>query len=96
MGSESDHNVFACNSWIPRICHNWNDSDPLDVWQKQYTQDAHSIQILVVYERFGNRFQLQAERGLNVAGPLPRRVTDVWRPANLARVGADLTAWNEP
>jgi len=33
------------------------------------------------------------KQGLDTGGPLPKAVTDVWKPAKSKQVGANLTRW---
>lgn len=96
MGSVSDYNVFANNSWTPFMRHNWNDNNPLPQWQERYDQDKHSRLMRVGYERVGTGFRLLTQEGLDVAGPLPEAVTSIWRPNNPRRVGANLAQWGRP
>jgi parallel beta-helix repeat protein len=93
MGSSSDHNVFANNTWTPFMRHNWNDNNLLADWQARYSQDAHSVELPVRYERTATGFRLLSLDGLGIAGPLPEAVTRVWRPKEPGRVGADLMKW---
>jgi hypothetical protein len=95
-GSESEFNVFANNAWTPWLRHNWNDNNSLRQWQKHYRQDLHSRLMPVAYQRVGTGFKLLTRDGLDVAGPLPETVRQVWQPRNPRRVGADLTQWPRP
>ena len=93
MGSVSDYNVYANNSWAPTMRHNWNDNNALAQWQERYDQDRHSRLLPVTWERSATGFRLLQPRGLDVAGPLPNAVARVWKPRNPKRIGADLTHW---
>ncbi|NCO43363.1 MAG: right-handed parallel beta-helix repeat-containing protein [Armatimonadetes bacterium] len=96
MGSVADYNVYANNPWTPFMRHTWNDNNPLAQWQARYQQDLHSRLLNVAYERVGTRFSLLTQEGLDAAAPLPEAVTQVWKPRNPKRVGADLTQWPKP
>jgi len=93
MGSWSDYNVYANNTWTPWMRHNWNDNNPLAQWQDRYAQDKNSRQTPVEYRRIGTSFKLLTQTGLDVAGPLPAEVAKVWEPKNPKRVGADMVQW---
>jgi hypothetical protein len=93
MGSWSDCNVYANNTWTPWMRHNWNDNNPLPQWQDRYAQDKNSRQMPIEYRRVGTSFKVLTQTGLDVAGPLPAEVAKVWKPKNPKRVGADLTQW---
>jgi parallel beta-helix repeat protein len=93
LGSSSDYNVYANNSWTPFMRHNWNDNNPLEQWQKTYDQDKHSRLMNVDFAEVGTGFKLLTQQGLDVAGPLPEAVTKIWKPRNAKRVGADRTQW---
>jgi parallel beta-helix repeat protein len=96
MGSYADYNVYASNTWVPSMRHNWNDDNALQQWQQRYGQDKHSRLMAVEFERVGTGFRLLTHRGLNVAGPLPPEVTRIWKPRSPRRVGADLRQWPKP
>jgi parallel beta-helix repeat protein len=96
MGSVSDYNVYADNTWTPWMRHNWNDNNTLAQWQSRYGQDLHSRLARIDYQRVGTQFKLLTQDGLDVAGPLPEEVTQVWRPQNPKRVAADVTQWPRP
>lgn len=76
--------------------HNWNDNNTLAQWQSRFGQDPHSRLARIEYHRVGTQFRLLTQDGLDVAGPLPEEVTQVWRPQNPKRVGADVTRWPRP
>jgi parallel beta-helix repeat protein len=97
LGSTSDYNVYANNSWIPFMRHNWNDDNTLAQWQQRFQHDQHSKLLAVDYVLFGTDFRLIAHAGLDdTAGPLPEAVTKVWLPLNPKRVGSSLTRWPYP
>jgi parallel beta-helix repeat protein len=91
--SIADYNVYANNSWVPSMRHNWNDNNTLEQWQQKFGHDLHSRQRPIEYERVGTSFRLLTKTGLDVAGPLPEAVTRLWKPKNPRRVGCDRTAW---
>jgi parallel beta-helix repeat protein len=93
MGSYSDYNLYAANSWVPQMRHDWNNGNTLAEWQQRFGQDRHSRQMPVSYDRFGTAFKLLQRDGLDMAGPLPAEVLKVWRPANPKRVGSTIMAW---
>ena len=93
LGSRSDYNVYANNSWTPFMRHNWNDNNLLADWQSRYDQDKHSVQMPIDYQRTATGFRLLTRDGLDIAGPLPEAVTRVWQPRDPKRVGADLVEW---
>jgi parallel beta-helix repeat protein len=93
LGSDSDYNVYASNSWTPFMRHNWNDNNDLAQWQQRYGHDQHSRAMPLVWSLFGTGFRLSATDGLDTAGPLPPEVTRVWQPADPSRVGSALTEW---
>ncbi len=93
MGSWSDYNAYANNSWTPFMRHNWNDNNLLADWQSRYDQDKHSVQMPIRYERTATGFKLLTTDGLDLARPLPDEVTRVWQPKDAKRVGAGLTEW---
>jgi hypothetical protein len=88
MGQASDYNVYADNSWTPHMRPEWNTDHTLAQWQRQFGQDKHSRQMKVDYKRFGTSFRVLTQEGLDVAGPLPEEVKQVWQPRNPHRVGA--------
>jgi hypothetical protein len=45
------------------------------------------------YRRKADGFELLTVDGLTPATALPKAVTDLWKPANANRVGADITRW---
>jgi parallel beta-helix repeat protein len=96
MGSASDYNVYADNTWTPFLRHNWNDNNTFSQWQERYRQDEHSRRMPVPYDRSATGFRLLAPGQLDVAGPLPNAVTRVWKPRSPKRVGANLTRWPGP
>jgi parallel beta-helix repeat protein len=89
----SDYNVYADNFTPPTMRPEWNTDFTIDKWRQTYGQDTHSVTMPIQYRRSGNGFELPGAKGLDVAGPLPKAVTDVWKPANPRRVGANLTCW---
>lgn len=93
LGSRSDYNVFANNTWTPTMRHNWNDNNTIEQWRARCGQDLHSALLPVAYERVGTGFRLLSTDGLDVAGPLPEEVTRVWQPGHPGRVGAERTEW---
>jgi hypothetical protein len=93
MGSASNYNVYANNTWTPFMRHNWNDNNTLPQWQERYGQDSHSRLLNVAFEEVGTGFRLLTQDGLEVAGPLPEAVTNLWQPGHPGRVGADRTQW---
>ncbi len=93
LGSSSDYNVFAANTWTPFVRHNWNDNNTLPQWQQRTGQDQHSRLMTVEFERFGTGFRLLTRDGLEVAGPLPEAVTRVWQSPAPKRVGSARTQW---
>jgi len=93
LGSTSDYNVYADNSWTPFMRHNWNDNNDLTQWQQRYGHDLHSRVMPVEWMLPGTGFKLLTTGGLDVAGPLPPEVTRVWTPVNPKRVGSALTEW---
>jgi hypothetical protein len=96
MGQASDYNVYADNSWTPHMRPEWNTDHTLAQWQRQFGQDKHSRQMKVDYKRFGTSFRLLTQEGLDVAGPLPDEVKQVWQPRNPHRVGAPRTKFPGP
>ena len=42
VGQLADYNVYADNSWIPLMRHDWNNDNTLAQWQQQFGQDKHS------------------------------------------------------
>ena len=96
MGSASDNNVYANNTWEPFLRHNWNDNNTLAQWQQRYGQDMHSHALPVGYERIGAGFRLLTSHGLDVAAPLPQAVLRTWKPRKPGRVGGDITRWPTP
>jgi hypothetical protein len=96
MGSSSDYNVYANNTWIPLMRHNWNDNNVLAQWQSRYDQDKHSRLMPIEYQRTGTGFKLLSQEGLDVAGPLPAEVKRVWQPRSPQRVGTHLIQWPHP
>jgi parallel beta-helix repeat protein len=95
FASTSDYNVYAGNSWTPFMRHNWNDNNDLAQWQQRYEHDLHSRVMPLEWTQSGTGFRLLTAAGLDVAGPLPPEVTQVWHrdPANPQRVGSALTQW---
>ncbi len=89
----SDFNVFAANDWAPNIRYHWNPNVTLAEWQKRFQQDLHSQLMPVRFERVGQGFKLLSSKGLDVAGPLPKKLLKLWKPTNPKRVGAALTQW---
>jgi len=96
FGSSSDYNIYASNSWVPFMRHNWNDNNPLAQWQQRYEHDQHSKIMPVEYALLGTDFRLITRTGLDVAGPLPEAVMRVWKPANAKQVGSALMQWPGP
>lgn len=93
---EAAYNIYADNTWTPWMRHNWNDNNALAQWQSRFGQGLHSRLARIEYQRVGTQFRLLTQDGLDVAGPLPEEVTQIWRPQNPKRVGADLTQWPRP
>jgi len=93
LGSHSDYNVYADNTWVPTMRHNWNDNNTLSQWQERTGQDRNSVLRKVAYRRFSTGFELLSEEGLDVAGALPDRVLAVWQPGKPGRAGASITRW---
>lgn len=96
LGSTSDYNVYANNSWTPFMRHNWNDNNDLATWQQRYQHDMNSRLMTVDWFQTGTEFRLLDTSGLDVAGPLPPEVTRVWQPTNPRRVGSGLIRWPLP
>jgi parallel beta-helix repeat protein len=91
--THADYNVYANNTWVPFMRHNWNDNNTLQNWQKVYDQDKHSRMMKVDFEQGAGRFKLVTRTGLDVAGPIPDAVAKVWKPKNPKQVGCDLMQW---
>jgi hypothetical protein len=62
-------------------------------WQQRFGEDLHSKVMPVECDILPTSFRLVTKDGLDIATPLPPEVTNVWKPANPRRVGANLTAW---
>jgi parallel beta-helix repeat protein len=96
LSSDSDYNLYANNTWMPFMRHNWNDNNSLAQWQERYQHDLHSSQMPIPYRRTGTSFQLLSLAGLDVAGPVPPQVSAVWKPRHPGRVGSNWTQWPAP
>jgi hypothetical protein len=95
--SHSDYNVFAAGTPVmlkPNFWYtSWGKERTLAEWQKIFNEDLHSRIVPVSYECSFRGFKLLRSDGLDCAGPLPKGVTDFWKPANPKRVGATRTQW---
>lgn len=95
MTVHSDYNVYANTSWTPFLRHSWNPNNTIEQWRERFGEDLHSTLAPVGWQCQGTGFRLNTLEGLDVAGPLPERVTQVWKPRNPKRAGADRTRWPE-
>jgi len=93
LNSFSDNNIFANNTWIPFIRHNWNDNNTLAVWQKTYAQDLHSVATTVPFVRTAAGLKVNSAKLPKIASPLPASVLSVWKPRDPTQVGANRSVW---
>ncbi len=88
--NHTDYNVFGRD---PVLKPDFETTRTFAQWQQRFGEDLHSKIMPVQCDIMPTSFRLLTQSGLDIATPLGPEVTNVWKPANPRRVGANMIAW---